>query len=116
MRRLGQLQMLVQVNIAQEAARATIRRQLQQGLHSSCCCDVVPGVRANLNHPWVLKKLAKAIAAILEQHRLAKAKQRHDGWHEWLAEQKRVGGRHVFEWLKWDETRWAPAPWASNGN
>ncbi len=54
--------------------------------------------------------MAKATATNLEQHRPAKDKQRRDGWHARLDEQKRAGGRHVFTCLKRDETRWAPSP------
>ncbi len=56
----------------------------------------------------MLRKWAKATAATLEQHGLAKAKQRRDEWHAWLAEQKKAGGRQIYAWLKRDEAKWAP--------
>ncbi len=51
MKRLGQLQVLGQVNVAQEAASASIRKQLQQRLRSGCGCDLVPGIRDHRNDP-----------------------------------------------------------------
>ena len=46
---------------------------------------------------------------MLEQHRLAAAARRRDGWHAWLAEQKVAGDRKTFAWIRAEGTGWAPS-------
>ncbi len=110
MRRIGQLQIHKQVAAAPGSENETIRKQLKHRLRSGCGHEQAPAVTANLSEPLVLNNVAKETREALERHWNARAKQRTDGWHVWLADQKEAGGRGIFAWLRRGEASWGPSP------
>ena len=108
-RRIGQLESLGRVAMDTGAAQAVIRRQLVRKLRADVQCPQVPPVSANLLDPWVRRALIGQTKLALEQHRIAAAVRRRDGWHAWLAEQKAAGDRKTFAWIRADDATWAPS-------
>ena len=109
-RRIGQLESLGRVAMDTGAAQAVIRRQLVRKLRSDVQCPQVPPlVTENLLDPWVRRALIGQTKRALEQHRIAAAARRRNGWHAWLAEQKAAGDRKTFAWIRAEDATWAPS-------
>ena len=65
---------------------------------------------AHVVDPSMIRNALQDAKRHLEEYRAARGCRRRDGWHAWLQDQKRDGGRLVYSWLRKAEPSWVPSP------